>query len=87
MKMKNNSEIILMLAIIVLLLLLLILAWAPWMDDQAVYNQVLQHNSDGIRAAENICGEQLKIHWFPFGRYVANCEIGYFVTFWGEIKP
>jgi len=25
--------------------------------------------------------------WFPFGRWVASCEGGYYVTFWGQIFP
>jgi len=24
------------------------------------------------------------VMWFPFGRWVASCEGGYYVTFWGK---
>jgi|GEM_PF-7032121 len=87
---KNNTQMTLIPAFTALLLILafiVLLAWAPWMDDQEVYNKVVQHNPDGVKGAEDICGQPLTVGWFPFGRYVGNCEIGYFVTFWGEVSP
>ncbi|MGQ9595783.1 MAG: hypothetical protein ACUVQY_03915 [Thermoproteota archaeon] len=95
------------------LFLLLILAWAPWIDDQAVHDRVLFEKGwkDGtIQPLENVItseevlqyliGESRKkgvydgiliydynFKWVPFGRWVASCEGGYFVTFWGEALP
>lgn len=27
------------------------------------------------------------VTWVPFGRYIASCEGGYFITFYGKISP
>jgi hypothetical protein len=70
------------------LLILLLFAWAPWMDDQAIHDQVFEERAriDGTidkQTGELIC--DYKVTWVPFGRWVASCEGGYFVTFWGKI--
>jgi hypothetical protein len=70
------------------ILLLLLLAWAPWLDNQAIHDKVFQERAhiDGTidkQTGELIC--DYNIMWFPFGRYVASCEGGSFVTFWGQI--
>ena len=82
--MKKNSKIILILALVVLLLL----AWAPSTDNQAIHDRVFKERAriDGTidrQTGELIC--DYNVMWFPFGRYVASCEGGYFVTFWGKI--
>jgi len=86
-----NSKIIFILVIVVLLLL----AWAPWMDPQAIHDRVFQERAhkdgtmgwviypDGTREYTLIC--DYKVTWFPFGRIVGNCEAIYYVTFWGQI--
>jgi len=40
---------------------------------------------NGTRKYEKIC--DYSVSWFPFGRYVASCEGGYFVNFYGQIIP
>ena len=82
--MKRNTKIVLILALLVLLLL----AWAPWMDNKAIHDKVFEERSgvDGTidkQTGELIC--DYNVTWFPFGRWVASCEGGYFVTFWGNI--
>ena len=76
--------------IIAAVLLLILFAWAPWLDDQAIHDKVFQERAhiDGTidkQTGELIC--DYKVMWAPFGRYVASCEGGYFVTFWGQRMP
>ena len=75
-------------AIAALVLLLILLAWAPWLDDQAIHDKIFQERAhiDGTidkQTGELIC--DYSVGWFPFGRYVASCEGGYFVTFWDQM--
>jgi len=70
------------------LLILMVLAWAPWLDDKTIHDQVFEERAriDGTidkQTGELIC--DYKVTWVPFGRWVASCEGGYFVTFWGKI--
>ena len=89
--MEKNTKIIFILA----LLAMLCLVWAPWMDKQAVHDKVFEEKAhidgtmgwvtqqDGTKEYMLIC--DYNVMWFPFGRWVASCEGGYFVTFWGKI--
>lgn len=89
--MERNTKIIFMLASLALFLLV----WAPWMDNQAIHDRVFEEKAykdgtmgwvtqqDGTREYTLIC--DYNVMWFPFGRWVASCEGGYFVTFWGKI--
>ena len=97
--------------IIVVLLIVLLLAWAPWMDNQAIHDKVLKERGwkDGTITTpehfENLPDEVLQemleesrekgvedgilicdynVMWAPFGRWVASCEGGYYVTFYGS---
>ena len=91
--MRENTRLIL----ILVLLEFLLLAWAPWMDDEAIHGQVFQEKAhkdgtmgrivhpNGTREYALIC--DYTVMWFPFGRWVASCEGGYLVTFWGKILP
>ncbi len=76
--MKTKNKILLGL----LILGILLLAWSPWLNNQKIHDQVFQEKAqkDG---SFNICDYTVK--WIPFGRWVASCEGGYIVTFWGEI--
>jgi len=70
--------------------LVALLAWSPWLDNQAIHDKVFLERAriDGTvdkETGELIC--DYKVGWFPFGRYIASCEGGYFVTFWGKIIP
>jgi hypothetical protein len=70
------------------ILFVAIFAWAPWMDDNLTHDKVFQEKAmiDGtIDKETGILNCDYIVHWFPFGRWVASCEGGYFVTFWGEI--
>ena len=81
--------------IFTLVIILSLFAWAPWMDNKAIHDRVIQVKADkdgtmgwvtqpdGTREYTLIC--DYNVMWFPFGRYVASCEGGYFVTFWGKI--
>jgi hypothetical protein len=84
MKMNRNLKI----AIFAFLLILFLLAWAPWLDNQALHDRIMQEKAriDGTidkQTGELIC--DYNVTWFPFGRWVASCEGGYFVTFSGQI--
>lgn len=69
------------------LLILTLLAWAPWLGDQAIHDRVMLEKAriDGTidQNGNLIC--DYNVVWVPFGRWVASCEGGYFVTFYGEI--
>lgn len=86
--MSDNKKRHHVIVLFVMLLILFLLAWAPWMDDQAIHDKVFKERAriDGTIDKETgklIC--DYKVMWFPFGRYVASCEGGYFVTFYGEM--
>ena len=82
--MKKNIKIIAILTILIFFLLL----WAPWMNNGKIHDKVFQERAgiDGTidkKTSELIC--DYNVMWFPFGRYVASCEGGYYVTFYGEL--
>lgn len=81
--MKRKIKVI----ILTVLLVILLLALAPWMDNKAIHDQVLRERGkiDGTinKGGDLIC--DYKVMWFPFGRYVASCEGGWYVTFYGKI--
>lgn len=67
---------------------LLLLAWAPWMNDQAIHDGVFEEKARLDGTMNNETSEMLcdySVNWAPFGRWVASCEGGYFVTFYGGI--
>ena len=65
------------------------------MDNQAIHDKEFEEKAhmdgtmgwvtqqDGTMEYTLIC--DYNVMWFPFGRYVASCEGGYFVTFGGKI--
>ena len=69
------------------LLILTLLAWAPWLDDQAIHDRVILEKAriDGTIGQNGNLICDYSVMWVPFGRWVASCEGGYFVTFYGEI--
>jgi hypothetical protein len=82
--MKRNFKAIL----IAFLLALLLLAWAPWLDNQAIHDRVLQEKARTDGTIDRETGELVcdyNVMWVPFGRWAASCEGGYFVTFYGSI--
>jgi hypothetical protein len=90
---KKYSRFLIVLALSVLI----VLGWAPWMDSQTIHDKVFKLKADkdgtmgwiilqnGTKIYTQIC--DYNVMWFPFGRYVASCEGGYYVTFWGKIIP
>ena len=71
-------------------LFVVLLAWAPWMDDKALHDRILAEKGgiDGTvnrQTGELFC--DYGVSWLPFGRYVASCEGGYYVTFYGGVLP
>ncbi len=83
--------------IAVAILVLLILCWAPWLNDKEIHDRVFQEKAhidgtmgwivlpNGTKEYTLIC--DYNVMWFPFGRWVASCEGGYYVTFWNQILP
>jgi hypothetical protein len=92
----KSVRVVVMVALGFLIVVILILAWAPWIDDEEIHDRVLRERAhidgtmgwltqpDGSKVYTLIC--DYEVHWAPFGRWVASCEGGYYVTFWGEIK-
>jgi hypothetical protein len=75
-------------AIFAFLSILLLLAWSPWLDNQALHDRILQEKARIDGTIDKQTGELLcdyNVVWVPFGRWVASCEGGYFVTFLGQI--
>jgi len=66
-----------------------VLMWAPWLDSQRVHDKVLlergrvDHTVD--ETGSLVC--DYHVMWVPFGRWVASCEGGWYVTFWFQIFP
>ena len=81
--------------ILTIVFILFLLFWAPWLDNQAIHDRVFEEKAhidgtigwvtkpDGTIEYTLIC--DYNVMWVPFGRWVASCEGGYFVTFWGKI--
>ncbi len=81
--------------VLTLFLIFLLLLWAPWLNDKEIHDMVLKERAtkdgtygwvvypDGTKRYGLIC--DYKVGWAPFGRWVASCEGGYYVSFWGEI--
>jgi hypothetical protein len=67
------------------------------LDSKEIHDRVLREKADkdgtmgwvvypnGTRVYDLIC--DYKVTWLPFGRWVASCEGGYYVTFWNMILP
>lgn len=81
---RQHTGILLGVAVLVLLLL----AWAPWMNDLTVHDMVFSARAATDGTIDKETGDLIcdyEVRWAPFGRWVASCEGGYFVTFWGAI--
>lgn len=74
-------------------IIIFILAWAPWMADdggERVIQKVAMEKSSEMNGQVydkdgNLLCDGLYSTWAPFGRWVSNCESGWYVTFWGQI--
>jgi len=73
--------------LLVLFVLGALLTWAPWLDNAVVHANVLATKGkiDGSidKAGQLVC--DYTVYLFPLGRWVASCEAGYFVAFWGSV--
>ena len=65
------------------IVIILLVAWAPWMNNEELKNTMISVKS--VIDGTNNAGCEYSVRWVPFGRYVASCEGGYFVSFWGRI--
>lgn len=84
--MKKNYKPVLFFAVFAALLLL----WAPWMGVQEIHDKVFNEKASIDGTIDKETGELIcdyNVMWLPFGRYVASCEGGYFITFYGKIIP
>jgi cell division protein FtsW (lipid II flippase) len=80
---KTKIPVLILLAVMAIF----ILSWAPWIDDKAIYDKVLKQRGKMDGTIDNHTGELVcdyEVMWAPFGRWVASCEGGYFVTFFGK---
>lgn len=73
---------------IFILIIFVILTWMPWLGNKAVHDKVLREKGriDGSinkETGEVVCDYEVTIA--PLGRWVASCEGGYYVTFFGRI--
>jgi hypothetical protein len=82
---KKSIKIILL----VVLLVFLVLAWAPWMNNKKIYDQVLKEKGKIDGTIDKETGDMIcdyEVQWIPFGRYVASCEGSYEVMFYDNLS-
>lgn len=71
-----------------LVVILLLLFWAHWLNDQEIHERVFKEKASIDGTINKETGEQIcdySVRWTPFGRWVASCEGGYIVTFYGQL--
>jgi len=54
-------------------------------SNETLQKLIEESRKKGVENGILIC--EYKVMWFPFGRWVTSCEGGYYVTFWGQIRP
>ena len=84
--MTRNRKLIII--AIVTAVIIVIFARAPWLDNQSLYDKVFEERAKIDGTTNKYTGELIcdyNVMWAPFGRWVASCEGGYYVTFWGKI--
>jgi len=73
--------------ILILIAFSIILTWSPWLGENEIHDKVLREKGriDGTidKKGNLVC--DYEVIRFPFGRFVASCEGGWYVTFWGKI--
>ncbi|MBU2539559.1 hypothetical protein KJ786_00125 [Patescibacteria group bacterium] len=83
--MTRNKKLII---IAIITAVVVIFARAPWLDNQSLHNKVFEERAEIDGTIDKYTGELIcdyNVMWAPFGRWVASCEGGYYVTFWGKI--
>lgn len=53
-------------------------------SDEVLQGMIERSRKMGIEDGIIIC--DYRVMWFPFGRYVASCEGGYYVGFWSGLS-
>jgi hypothetical protein len=74
--------------IVVIIVVIVIFGWAPWLDNQNLHDKVFQERAKIDGTIDKYTGKLVcdyNVMWLLFGRWVASCEGGYYVTFWGKI--
>ncbi len=69
--------------LLIIILILIALAWSPWLNDKFIHNKILIEK--GTIGSGNTVLCDYSVIFVPFGRWVASCEGGYFVTFYGSV--
>lgn len=64
-------------------IIIFILTWAPWLDNEKISLDVYKIRAHLDGTSKTDCKYNVMIA--PLGRWVASCEGGYYVTFWGTI--
>ncbi len=83
--MSRNKKIII---IAIITIIVVIFARAPWLNNQSLHDKVFEERAEIDGTIDKHTGELIcdyNVMWAPFGRWVASCEGGYYVTFWGKI--
>ncbi len=84
--MTRNRKLIII--AIVTAVIIVIFARAPWLDNQSLHDKMFEKRAKIDGTINKYTGELIcdyNVMWAPFGRWVASCEGGYYVTFWGKI--
>lgn len=67
--------------------MIILLGLAPWLDNKSLHDKVILEKAKFDKTmsqdGELVC--DYNVMWAPFGRWVASCEGGYYVTFWGKV--
>lgn len=71
--------------LIIGVIIIILLGLAPWLDNKSLHDKAIMEKAKIDKTldqdGELIC--DYNVRWVPFGRWVASCEGGYYVTFWG----
>lgn len=72
---------------LIIILIIILLAWSPWLNNKSLHDKILMTKAkiDGTMGNDGTILCDYNIIWVPFGRWIASCEGGYFVTFYGDI--
>ncbi|MEM3403369.1 MAG: hypothetical protein QXJ17_02280 [Nitrososphaeria archaeon] len=54
-------------------------------SEEALKDMIAYSKAHGVTEGLLIC--DYEVMWAPFGRWVASCEGGYYVTFYGQVIP
>ena len=78
--MKRKSK------ILIVIIIGFILTWAPWLNSDQIKAKTYEDRAKIDGTLEAGCDYDYFIV-IPLGRYIASCESGYIITFWGQVLP